>query len=287
MGSTWTQLFPDADYRFSMGIRKGDPARFYAPTAKDGVILEQRRHWIAEAPDEHAAMEPDGIDLLDEAIELAFQWRSVTEIDWTTTETSFGQKTKNENETASLSGRKCQELAKRWEPDFLLLRPDDEGVFRLAGGSVCFPSLWALREKMGRPLPEIHGVVPGLNAALERQIHSFLGRLPAGISWERENWGLSRTSEWNCHPRRNLPRLRPPLTLDEIWLRVEHQSFVALPRSHGILFGIRLSVHALRQIAQDGIAAKRLAHALQTMPEEMAHYKGLAEAREDLIGLLD
>jgi hypothetical protein len=73
---------------------------------------------------------------------------------------------------------------------------------------------------------------------------------------------------------------------DEVWLRVEHQALVALPKSGGILFGIRVVNHPLPEVKADVVAAGRLCHALETMPEEMAHYKGLTSARARIIELL-
>ena len=139
---------------------------------------------------------------------------------------------------------------------------------------------------MGRPLDWIHQVVPGLNQHLGQPIDAFLRRMAPGISWLRANWGLSRSPELNQHPHRNLPRLDASVRPDEVWLRVEHQALVALPRSGGILFGIRVVVHPLDEIRRTPAAANGLRRALETMPEDMAVYKGIAPARESLIRML-
>ena len=128
--------------------------------------------------------------------------------------------------------------------------------------------------------------MPGLNQQLGRQIEGFLDKIRPGISWERANWGLSRSPELNQHPERRLPRLDAAVTLGEVWLRIELQSLVALPRSQGILFGIRLEIHRLAEVKQDVAAAERLCRALATMPDDMARYKNLAAARSTIIRLL-
>jgi hypothetical protein len=69
-------------------------------------------------------------------------------------------------------------------------------------------------------------------------------------------------------------------------VRVEHQALVALPQSGGILFGIRLANHSLNEVKADSVAAARLMRALETMPEEVAAYKGIASARERLVEML-
>ena len=102
----------------------------------------------------------------------------------------------------------------------------------------------------------------------------------------RANWGLSRSPELNLHPKREVPRLDASVTIEEVWLRVEHQALIALPRTGGVLFGIRVVVHPLAEVKRDAEAARGLRRALQTMPEPMAVYKGIAAARDRLIEIL-
>jgi hypothetical protein len=139
---------------------------------------------------------------------------------------------------------------------------------------------------MGRPLELIHDVVPGLNEQLGARIGTFLRRMAPGMAWQRANWGLSRSAELNQHPARALPRLDATVTADEVWLRVEHQALVALPKTEGVLFGIRIAVHPLARVKMDPAAVAGLRRALQTMSAEMAGYKNLATARDAIIGML-
>src|SRR5207247_2314497 len=145
-------------------------------------------------------------------------------------------------------------LGEFWEPDFLLLKTSADGEIRLLGGCVCFPSSWRLSEKIGRPVEFIHSVVPGLNAGLGTAIHTFLAKLKPGIAWQRFNWGLSRSPELNQHPERRLPPLDATVRLAEVWLRVEDQALVALPKSGGILFGIRIVNRSLAEVAANPAA---------------------------------
>jgi hypothetical protein len=151
---------------------------------------------------------------------------------------------------------------------------------------LCFPTGWALEEKLDHPLDFIHGVVPGLNAALASPIHQFLAKLKPGIAFLRDNWGLTATDELNLQPARRIPPPAPPVALDRLWLRVEHQALVALPRSGGVLFGIRIALHRLDGVARDGAAAAGLRRALATMPGELAAYKRIDRIREAVMALL-
>jgi hypothetical protein len=118
-------------------------------------------------------------------------------------------------------------------------------------------------------------------------IEKFLTKLRPGSAWQRSNWGLSRSPELNQHPARKLPRLDESVTASEVWLRVENQALVSLPRSGGILFGIRIKNYPLDAITGDRALCRLIARALETMPEDVAAYKGIAAARDRLTQLLN
>ena len=92
--------------------------------------------------------------------------------------------------------------------------------------------------------------------------------------------------ELNQHPVRALPSPVLPVALDRLWLRVEHQALVALPRTGGVLFGIRIALHRLDQVAQDAEIRTGLKRALVSMPAEVAAYKRLDAVRASVAGLL-
>jgi len=271
---TLAELFPDTDYRFNFRFERGSISEFFRPTTQREQLLALRRFWLQTAPQTYAALLPEGAPLLEATISLA-----------------RAEETLSEDSASALVSQaapwqRCLELGAAWEPDFLLLKPDPQGALRLVGGCVCFPSSWSLTEKLAHPVETIHGVVPGLNSALGKQIDGFLKKLRPGAAWLRANWGLSRSPELNQHPNRNLPRLDAGVALEEVWLRIEHQILTALPQTDGVLFGIRIAVHPLTEIRADPLLGPRLIRALQTIPEPMAKYKNLADARARLIELL-
>lgn len=171
------------------------------------------------------------------------------------------------------------------EPDILLLSRDDAGRFRLRGGALCFPTGWALEEKLGSTLDSIHEVVPGLNPALGPAIHQFLAKLRPGVAFLRDNWGLAGTDELNLHPARGIPPISSPVDLERLWLRVEHQALVALPRTEGVAFGIRIRLHRVRDLVGTPAAAG-LRRELETMPADLAGYKRLLGIREEIVAAL-
>jgi hypothetical protein len=259
----------DGPYQFSMAFGRGEFEDFYSPTEHNEPILSERRKWLAEDEPKYLAVLAESPAFLEEAAELG---RATGTLPHSAISTSPNPKAL------------ARSIGENWEPDWLILKKE-AGRARLVSGCVCFPSSWSLDEKIGHPIEEIHGVVPALNSTVGKQIGTFLDRIKPGVSWTRSNWGLSRSLEWNQHPTRNTPRLDPTVTIEEVFFRVEEQSLVALPKTNGILFGIRLKVEPLSGHIGTP-AGLKLAHLMETMPVPMAQYKGLSTARARIINLL-
>lgn len=271
--SPLAELFPDAGFRFQMRFKRETVAEYFSPTSKSDAVLVERGAWLEQAAEDCAAFLPEARPALEETCEVLAEAGVLPGLQI----------------TGGFSNplQPMIEVGRQLEPDFLLLGPDGEsGEFRLLAGCVCFPSSWALSEKIGRPIDVIHGVVPGLNQQLAKPISQFLRRMEPGIAWCRENWGLSRSPELNQHPDRRLPRLDSSVEINDVWLRVERQALIALPKSGGVLFGIRVEVHPLQDVRRDAAASSGLMRALESMPEPVAEYKGLSTARPQIIKLL-
>jgi hypothetical protein len=265
----WPRIFPEADHRWIMGLRRTDSlADYFADADPSGAIRAERAHWLTEDPDKYAALLPAAELALSETVEMAQQLGATVD----SGQTQFEQ---------------LLSLGRWWELDFVLMNSADEGRFQPAGGVVCFPSSWALEEKMHTPMRDVHNPVPELNTVLGRQIDTFLTRLVPGEAWRRENWSLARDGNWNHHPSRPRQKLDGSVRPDEVWLRLEHQLLLKLPRSHAVFFGIRMEVIPLQVVLQDSSAAKRFARILSTIAEEAAVYKGFASARAALVMMLE
>src|SRR5690242_4735904 len=75
---TLERLFPDEDYRFSLRFERVPSAEFFLPTASNAVLLKERRYWLESEPTRYSALLPEGVPLLDETIQLAREWNSVS-----------------------------------------------------------------------------------------------------------------------------------------------------------------------------------------------------------------
>lgn len=181
-----------------------------------------------------------------------------------------------------LAGRLVQE-------DLLLMQPSPEG-YRLVAASLCFPSRWRLREKLGRPLTQIHSPVPEYQDKLERPVDNFFDRLKVNHPAWRLNWSILDS------PELFLPQAREKQDLDttldaknageKLWIRVERQTLRRLRVSSDILFTVRTYVHPLNVLEDDPAIARNLAEAVKQIPPDMQRYKNLLPIREALLDYL-
>lgn len=281
------QLFSDEDFRFRLGTVPGSAPEFFALSTDAPAVLAERRTWLRSDPLRYVALLPDGEAIAQELLESVVSWPMLSqgprEI-WSSEVDLF---------------QRLLMLSEQLEPDFVLLAPghptsaptvnlrSDEPRFIVVGGCVCFPSTWRLTDKLGQTVDQVHHPVPQLNAALGPQIDRLLAKLRPGKCLVRSNWGICRSPELNQHPERNLPPIELPVRLENAWLRREDQCLFALPKTGGIVFGIRVTHTSWSDVRADRDVARSVARHLRTMPRDMLDYKRLAEVREDLAELLE
>ncbi len=256
------------DYAFTLRGWKAPAAEFFGATPAGQGILAERRRWLEAEPERYLLHTPQANPLIIEAADLACE--------------CLPELAPSIEAARADPARLLRLLAQNWEPDILLLRKDEQGRYLFLGGAVCFPSEWAPDERLGLPLERLHSPVPGLNQALAQKINHLLDRLPPRYAWLRANWGVTSSLEANQHPSRGLRRLHPDLPPEALWLRIEHQALLRLPRSQAILFGIRLSVYPMEVVRRERPAALALARQLRSLPEDMRRYKGISGLADSL-----
>jgi hypothetical protein len=263
----WKRVFPDSDHRWMMGLRQGELPECFGPRDPSGQVLAERAQWLSAEPAKYAAMLPAAECALAETVALARRLALDVPV--------LGD-----------PWEQLLALGRAWESDFVWMHPDETGTHRVMGGVVCFPSSWALGEKIGRTMSETHRPVPGLNSALDRQIETFFARMEPGVVWTRENVSYTRHDDLNQHPSRGLAPLDANVAIDDLLVRIEHQTLLKLLESGSILFGIRIENVPMRTIRDLPDVARRLARLLTTMSPDAAQYKGLVTARERIASIL-
>lgn len=163
--------------------------------------------------------------------------------------------------------------------------------YRLVGASVCFPTRWRMREKLGQPLTAVHDPVPGYAQQLGAKADKYFERLKADKPGWRINWSILDAPELfqpTGHGRtgRN-PDITPANAGDRLWLRMERQTLRRLPRTRDVVFTIRVHVRPISQLAQQPKRAADLAAALRALPEPTRVYKSLPPFLDALLAWLD
>lgn len=155
---------------------------------------------------------------------------------------------------------------------------------------LCLPNYWSAEEKIGHSFLNAHMPVPGMER-INRQAGALLTTLMQRGPFERFTWGLTSDTRLNHHPE-----APPGIAADEwrgrrfdpqqpqLWLRIERQVTVALPEVQSFLFTIRTYLRDVRSL--DAMELKRLMDAINTMPAEIRHYKGIATQQGEIVEYL-
>ena len=182
--------------------------------------------------------------------------------------------------------------AKLVQEDLVLMRQQEDG-WRIAVGSVSFPSSWDLVEKFSLVLQDVHKNVPGFEPGTRNasMINRIFDNMLVDQPVRRLNWSAYANPELYHGGKKaiSLPSLNKDTREDSIFLRVEHQTLRKLPQSGDILFTIRihidplavLRVHPSRAELCRGIVAQ-----LELLDHDQLAYKGLIGAKDNLVAKL-
>jgi hypothetical protein len=164
-----------------------------------------------------------------------------------------------------IGGTNSLEAAARTVAEDLCVLLNDGGQWVLAAGVVCFPSHWRLRDKVGRPLAEIHGPVPDYVDELADKVDRFVDRLrPERPVWRR-NWTI------HTSPELYTPE---PVHGDELWLRSERQTLRRLPETQAVAFTIRTQQVPLATVKTHDRLRQQIAKAVASWPDNQVAYRG-------------
>ncbi len=157
----------------------------------------------------------------------------------------------------------------------LLVHTLVDGKLVLSAGSVCFPTQWALNDKLGLPLGAIHAPVPTFKSQLERPVDRFMAQIRTGPGVYRYNFSIVDDPKLCLLPQPH----RAVQSIDELWLRGERQTLRRLDSSGAVIFTIGVDVEPVSALAeaQRRPTAEALLKVIEQMPIEIQAYKGLAE----------
>ena len=256
-----SQFSKGGEFRWSLGVRGADAESFFAPQDDSRMLLEEKRVWLDSHPERYLAQTEEAKSLIDAVWEMALGWGHVKEPD---------------------SGRTLMNLARKWEADLLIVEKES---MKLVAGAVCFPSSWDLRTAIGKRMFAVHGVVPKLNEQIGEKVDRFLSGIRGGKSYARMNWSLTRSADLNYHPALGRKKLDETVTVEELFLRIEHQLFCEV--EGGVLMGLRIEPVPLPELATEPEVWAGLREKIRTMPDDVAEYKGMYTAKDAIVAAMD
>lgn len=176
------------------------------------------------------------------------------------------------------------------EEDFVLFDPE-AGPALMTAASNAYTSSGRIVSCVGQGMHFAHEPVPGLNEALAARIDRVIGNVQKDKPVVRFNWfvtpiGTRLYPEHSeaMHVERQQAMARrlaaePDKAGQLMWLRVEHQSFVRLPETGALAFGIHTYSDPLSSIAADRDSLSALHRLLGSYSEARLDYGGMLVTR--------
>ena len=167
------------------------------------------------------------------------------------------------------------------QEDFALMVDDGQGALRAGLLSICFPSGWSPKEKIGKLLEEIHEPVAD-NRELQASTPLMARAMATKGPFIRHVWTLAGSGARRRDA--NEDTLSEASSISDLWFRCERQLTIPLS-GQGCLFLIRVYVAPLLHVMAQAGRKERLIEALRSMSPELVQYKGIARAREIILQL--
>lgn len=159
--------------------------------------------------------------------------------------------------------------------DISLSLPDDlciiqcKGDQRLLAASICSPSYWNIKSKIGKSLKAIHKPVNSLNEKIGNSIEKFIKNAPIDTPFLRENWFVHGDDQ-RMHLK---PEDFPAGPVDSWIVRSERETLYKYDESYS-LFAINVRFQRLSDIFQFNAAKEGLQLSLERMDTDEIEYFG-------------
>lgn len=279
-------------FQLTLGIKAIDPAGWIEVDGHYEAQIAEKRRLLAERPAEVFGALTDSVEAQAECLEalLAHLERDrpgLVEVDGDVLRLT---RTGDRHDRAAFADRPLDLAGRLVQEDLCLMAPSGD-TWRLIAASLCFPSRWRLADKLGRPMAAIHAPVPGFNAQLARPVDRFFDRVGPGQVFMRLNWSAIDDPTLFQPAGHGRTGVNEAITADNagdlVWLRIERQTFVRLPRSGVLVFGIKTVLDPLAALAGRPDLAAALRETLAGMPDDMRRYKSMAPFVDALLGWLE
>lgn len=183
-------------------------------------------------------------------------------------------------------------ITRQAQGDFAVMDQRNNNLY-MDAGMVTTQADWSLNFDIGMDFMQWHGPVPVAHelGVFDRAL-KFLLLLQVGRPVRRLNWTMTINPHLDTSPE-NYDKWGPDRTTVTaanvgrlVHLRVEVQTLFRLPRSNGILFGVRVYLIRMDELVQNPVWARRMHRVLKALPMELVDYKGLTRFRDQAISWL-
>lgn len=183
-------------------------------------------------------------------------------------------------------------ITRQAQGDFNILDQRNDDLFMDGGMNTC-PADWSLSFDLGMSFKQWHGPVPLAHemGVFDRAL-KYLLAIQVDRPVRRLNWTITMHPRMDTSPEtyHRWGADRAAITAENAGelahLRVELQTLARLPRSNGMLFGIRTYLISLSDLATNPLWARRLHKVLESLPIEIVAYKGMSRTRGSILAWL-
>ena len=159
------------------------------------------------------------------------------------------------------------ELSLNIQDDLCLM--ESQGEQKLLAASICSPSYWDVRTKIGKPLKVIHDPVTSLDSKIGERIATFIRQAPIKKPFIRQNWLIHGDTK-----RFHLKEEDSLRTCPSSWyIRSEKETLCRFHEDYS-LFTINVLFEPLNKIVNYPYALKGLIKSLETFDEDESVYFG-------------
>jgi dimethylamine monooxygenase subunit A len=182
-------------------------------------------------------------------------------------------------------------VASGLQEDFAILKHEGD-TLRTEYLSICFPSRWDPREKLGLDFSAIHAPVAD-NQMLQAAGPNLMTLAFMRTAMLRHVWLISPSANLDQHPDNNEAWWAEALAdssplLPRLYFRVERQTTWPLPQFQRAVFFIRVTMCALVDVLSFATGrATELAATLRSMTPAVVAYRGMTDALPRLLAELD
>ena len=178
------------------------------------------------------------------------------------------------------------------EEDFILFEKQDEAGI-ISAASNAYTSSGRIVSCVGHDMRYAHNLVPGLNEQLGPRIDRLLAHVQNGAPVVRFNWLItaiaSRLYPQGRHHANATEDVAQALAQDYaragdfLFARTERQTFVRLPQTGGLAFGIHTYSDPLSSLAGDIVSLAAIHRLIGEYSEDRLAYSGLLAIRQPLL----